>query len=192
MNNEEWTPEELERLRAARADTVPPPDLEAATVATLRHRGLVTRRLAHGPVAAAFRQKAVAAAALLAVAAALVVAASWSVMHKTAAPVPPSASPRFVLLLYAGADPIAGAPDTRRQEYAQWARDLSSRGIAISGEELSDEAAREVGSRARPAGDLPRGFFVVAAADLEAAEQIASTCPHLRYGGRIVVKRIVG
>jgi hypothetical protein len=96
-----------------------------------------------------------------------------------------------VLLLYAGVDPIAGAPDARRQEYAQWARDLTSRGIAISGEELSEEA-REVGSGGRPTGDLPRGFFVVAAADVEAAERIASTCPHLHYGGRIVVKRIVG
>ena len=35
-------------------------------------------------------------------------------------------------------------------------------------------------------------FIRVAAADLAAAERIASTCPHLRYGGRIVVKRVVG
>jgi len=192
MTNEDWTPEELERLRAARADAVPPRDLEDATVAALRHRGLVTRGLlARRRVVSAFSRKAIAAAALLTIAAALVLAAGWSVMHKAAAPVPPPSSPRFVLLLYAGAGPIAGAPDTRRQEYAQWARDISSRGIAISGEELSEEA-RQVGSSAPAAGDLPRGFFVVSAADLETAEQIAATCPHLRYGGRIIVKRIVG
>jgi hypothetical protein len=190
MNNEEWTPEELERLRAARADAVPPPDLEDATVAALRHRGLVTRRLVPGSAANVFKRKAVAAAALLAVAATLVIAAAWSVLHKAPAPVAPSQSPRFVLLLYAGADPVAGAADTRRQEYSQWARDLSARGVAVSGEELSDEA-RDVGSSTSPPGDLPRGFFVVAAADLDAAERIASSCPHLRYGGRIVVKRIV-
>lgn len=184
MNDEHWTPEELERLRAARTDAVPPHDLEDATVAALRHRGLVARRRN------AFQRKAIAAAAALTVAAALVLAVGWSVMHKAAPPVP-SSSPRFVLLLYAGADPIAGAPDTRRQEYAQWARDMSSRGIAISGEELAEDA-REIGAGGRPAGDLPRGFFVVSAADVEAAERIASTCPHLRYGGRIVVKRIVG
>jgi hypothetical protein len=191
MTNEDWTPEELERLRAARADAMPPRDLEDATVAALRHRGLVTRRLlARRRVVSAFNRKAVAATALLTIAAALVLAAGWSVMHK-AGPVRPSSSPRFVLLLYAGAGPIAGAPDTRRQEYSQWARDMSSRGIAISGEELSEEA-RQVGSSAPAAGDLPRGFFVVSAADLETAEQIAATCPHLRYGGRIIVKRIVG
>ena len=190
MTNEEWTPEELERLRAARTDAVPPRDLEDATVAALRHRGLITRRLSHGSLAFALRQKAVVATALLVLAAALVAAATWSVMHKTAAPPAASQSPRFVLLLYAGVDPIAGAQDTRRQEYAQWARDLVSRGTAISGEELAEEAV-EVGSGVRPAGDLPRGYFVVAAADLATAERIASTCPHLRYGGRIVVKRIV-
>ena len=197
MSNEEWTPEELERLRAARIDAVPPRDLEDATVAALRHRGLVTRGLipggllSHGAAASAFRRKTIAAAAALTLAAALVLAAGWNVMHKGAPPVPSSSAPRFVLLLYAGADPITGAADTRRREYAQWARDLSARGITISGEELSEDA-RQVGSSVLPAGDLPRGFFVVSAADLEAAEQIASTCPHLRYGGRIVVKRIVG
>ena len=196
MNNDEWTPEELERLRAARADAVPPRDLEDATVAALRHRGLVSRgligrgRLSPAAVASAFRRKAIAATAVLTIAAALVLAAGWSVMHKAAAPASPSSSPRFVLLLYAGTDPIGGAPDIRRREYSQWARDLSSRGIAISGEELSEDA-REVGP-GRPSGDLPRGFFVVSAADVEAAQQIASTCPHLRYGGRIVVKRIIG
>jgi len=30
-----------------------------------------------------------------------------------------------------------------------------------------------------------------AAPDLEAAQQIASSCPHLRYGGRIVIQRIL-
>jgi hypothetical protein len=190
MNHEEWTPEERERLRAARAELVPPPDLEDATVAALRHRGLVTRRFPHGAGVAAFRRKAVVATALLTLAATLVMAAGWSVMHRAVAPITPSPSPRFVLLLYAGADPIAGTPGTRRQEYAQWARDLSSRGITISGEELSEET-RQVGSTVPPAADLPRGFFVVTAADLEAAQRIASSCPHLRYGGRIVVKRIV-
>ena len=184
MNHDEWTPEELDRLRAVRVDGAPPRGLEEATVAALRERGLVRpmpRRLA-------------AAAALVAVAATLVVAVGWSVMHRSAAPAPvPQASPRFVLLLYAGTDPIGGTPDTRRREYAQWVRDVAAGGAAISGEELS-ENAREVPPRAdaQPiAGPLPRGFFVVGAPDLDAAQRIASTCPHLRYGGRIVIKRIV-
>jgi hypothetical protein len=188
MNNEEWTEEELARLRAARTDAVPPPGLEDATVAALQHRGLV---------ASAFRRRTArrlaAAGALLGTAAALVAAIAWSVTHKPAPPAGPPAAPRFVLLLYAGAEPIAGAADTRRREYAQWARGVAAGGAAISGEELSEDG-REVPAPvdAPPAMvPLPRGFFVVSAPDLDAAQRIASTCPHLRYGGRIVVKRIV-
>jgi hypothetical protein len=103
-----------------------------------------------------------------------------------------------MLLLYAGGTPVAGTPDTRRREYADWARGIASRGVAISGEELADEA-REVGvatsdasSPVAPAsGPLPRGYFVVSVPDLDSAQRIAATCPHLRYGGRIVVKKIV-
>jgi predicted GIY-YIG superfamily endonuclease len=35
----------------------------------------------------------------------------------------------------------------------------------------------------------PRGFFVVRARDLAEAQRIAAACPHLRYGGRIVLRR---
>jgi hypothetical protein len=184
MNNDEWTPEEQDRLKAARVDGIPPRGLEEATVGALRERGLVRPA----------NRGLMAAAGLVAMAAALVAAVGWGVMHRSAAPAPaPPASPRFVLLLYAGTDPIAGTPDTRRREYSQWARDVAAGGAAISGEELAEES-RELPTGADPgavAGPLPRGFFVVSAPDLDAAQRIASTCPHLRYGGRIVVKRIV-
>jgi len=32
----------------------------------------------------------------------------------------------------------------------------------------------------------------VEAPDLPSAERLASTCPHLRHGGRIVIRRIAG
>jgi hypothetical protein len=184
MSDDDWTPREADRLRAARVDGVPPPGLEEATVAALRERGLLRpphRRLA-------------AAVALVAMAAALVAVAAWSVLHRSTPAAPQvataPASTRFVLLLYAGVDPVAGTPDTRRREYSQWARDLAAAGTVISGEELAEESRELPGSSAPPALPLPRGFFIVSAPDLAAAERIASTCPHLRYGGRIVVKGI--
>ena len=70
---------------------------------------------------------------------------------------------------------------------------LASRGVQVSGEELSEESAAlgpSIGSAA-DGGALPRGFFVIRAGDLAEAQRIASTCPHLRYGGRIVIKRVV-
>jgi hypothetical protein len=106
--------------------------------------------------------------------------------------VAPPESPRFVLLIYAGTSPVAGAPDIRRREYSQWARDLAAGGTPISGEELSEDAREVPAPPGAPLdGLLPSGFFVVSAPDLDAAQRIASTCPHIRYGGRIVVKRVV-
>ena len=190
MNNEDWTPKELERLRAARTEAAPPPDLEDTTVTALRRRGLLSGRRSKRARTSVFRGKGLGTAALIAAAAALAIVASWSVLHKPAAPLAPSGSPKFALLLYAGVDPAPGAPDRRHEEYAQWARDLSARGVAITGEELADDT-RQLGAPASTSPELPRGFFVVSAADFDAAQRIASSCPHLRYGGRIVIKRVV-
>jgi len=180
MTDDELTREEHDRLARARVPVTPPAGLEDRTVHALRERGLVRRpRPWSGAIAA------------LAAAAAILLAVGWGVMGRTAAPGSVPAGSRFALLLYAGVDPPAGGADTRRQEYAAWARDLSSRGVAITGEELAEDV-REIGAGASsPPGFLPRGFFVLSAESLDAAERIAATCPHLRYGGRIAVKRIV-
>ena len=173
--------EERDRLARARVDGVPPRALEERTVALLRERGLI--RSSRRPwIAAGF---AAAAAVLLAL-------VLWAVPPRSTSTTSAGTGPRYMLLLYAGTDPVSGSAETRRREYSQWARDLSSNGVAITGEELSDEV-REVGASAvQPAAlALPRGFFIVDAPDLSSAERIASTCPHLRYGGRVVIKRIV-
>jgi len=184
MTDDDLTAEERDRLRRARIDPAPPRALEDRTVEALRQRGLL-RRSRHPLMAVAWP----AAAALV-----LAAGAMWLVMQRSSsssAAIAPG--PRFVLLLYAGSDPVTGTADERRREYAQWARDIASRGVPISGEELSEDA-HEVppAADATPASaPLPRGFFIVQAPDLASAERLASTCPHLRYGGRIVVKRIV-
>jgi hypothetical protein len=94
--------------------------------------------------------------------------------------------PRFALLLYGGE--TAESPD-RRREYAAWARTLSRQGVDIDGEELGPRRV-ELPS---PGSDIsdPRGFFIVSAATLEAARDVAASCPHLSHGGRIVIRPIV-
>ena len=181
MTDDELTRDEHDRLARARVAVTPPSGLEDRTVRALRERGLVRRPR---PWSSAIAAVAAAAAILLAV--------GGGLMSRSGAPGgAPVAGSRFVLLLYAGTEPPAGAADSRRQEYAAWARDQASRGIAITGEELAEDA-RELGAAGgAPAGLLPRGFFVVSAESLDAAERIAATCPHLGYGGRIAVKRIV-
>src|SRR4029078_13733523 len=86
----------------------------------------------------------------------------------------------------------ARAAAASRREYAKGARESAWRGVAISGEELAEETS-VVGS----GGDVnptlqPRGFFIVEAPDLPSAERLASTCPPLRHGVRIVIRRIAG
>ena len=199
MINDELSPEELELLRRARTDVAPPRRLEDDTVAILRERGLVRPPLRIRSLASARWTWAIAAT--------LVALFGWGIAREfrrapsgvaTNSVAAAIAGPRYMLLLYAGGTPVAGTPDTRRREYADWARTIASRGVAISGEELADEA-REVGigtsdadSPVAPAsGLLPRGYFLVSAPDIDSAQRIAATCPHLRYGGRIVVKKIV-
>jgi hypothetical protein len=42
------------------------------------------------------------------------------------------------------------------------------------------------------AGDAPRvsGFFLIRAGSLDEAEAIARDCPHLRHGGRVLVRDV--
>ena len=176
MIEDELPPDLAKALSDARVAIAPPRAVEEATMSALRQRGLVYPRRRRARVLWS-----------VAAAAAIVAMVSWLVLSRTAAP---ADGPRFVLLLYAGSDPVSGTADVRRQEYGAWARDLAARGVQVSGEELSDESAA-LGAAGADGAALPRGFFVIRADDLAAAQRIAATCPHLRYGGRIVIKRVV-
>jgi hypothetical protein len=84
----------------------------------------------------------------------------------------------FLLLLYEDgsyrpAEP--GAEAARVDEYRSWARGVAAQGVPITGERLED-------------GGAIGGFFFVAVPTKMEAERIAATCPHVRYGGRVVVK----
>jgi hypothetical protein len=108
---------------------------------------------------------------------------------------PAPGAPRFALLLYrdpARPEPAGIGHDALVAEYRAWARDVARRGHAVSGEEL-DERALAVGRLAPSGGEggpLLVGFFVVSARSAEEAAAIARSCPHLRYGGAVVVRPI--
>ena len=123
MNDDPLLPEEQDRLARARIPVAPPPGAEDRLVGALRERGLLRRRAssAIGWIAAA--------------AAVVLIVAAWMLWPQAV----PS-GPRFILLLYAGSDPIQGTAADRRREYADWARTVASRGVAISGEELTGES----------------------------------------------------
>ena len=157
-----------------RREIEPPSALEDRVVAALRDRGYLasSRRWSSASVFAA------AAAALV------LLLSGYAIGASSAPAAPPSAdggSPRFLLLLHeTPATATTGVPEPQLvEEYRQWARGVSAEGTTIQGEKLKDVP-----------GQTLSGFFVVAAPTREAADAIAASCPHARYGGRIEVREI--
>ncbi len=104
----------------------------------------------------------------------------------------------YALLLYEDATyQTSTQPDSsdRVAEYGAWARQLAADGSVVGGEKLSDTgvllASAESSARIpqSDAGALT-GYFVIRARDDADAARIAATCPHVKYGGRISIRRI--
>jgi hypothetical protein len=147
-------------------DVAPPPELEERTVTALRRERLLRSPAARWP---RLWQSAAALA---------IFAAGLALGRTSAAPAvvaPGVASAPFLFLLEGG--PVAATPaeETRTvEEYRAWAVKLRDDGRAVSGERLTDV----------------RGFFVISAASLDEANQLARASPHARRGGRVIVHPI--
>lgn len=174
---------ELARLVSALPTSMPVPE-------SLERRALTAFRM-HRPVARAV----IAAAAVVLFACGL---AAGRLLPSGGAPETNSGG--YLLLLYEddGYRPAApGAVAARVDEYRAWARGIAERGIAIDGERLEDEGvqlewrAGVVVRASTTSDDRLGGYFVVGATSRAEAERIATTCPHLRHGGRVVVKAIL-
>lgn len=179
-------------------DIDPPAHLKRRVERTLRARRFVAPRMPTW-----FRIAGSAAAALLLVAAGFWLGAVAGAAGDSAADAASStAETRYVLLLYEGDDFRPSADeDALVAEYSRWAGGLARRGSLIAGEKLAEagillEAPGGDGvplrgvDHASPLGRLG-GYFVISAADRAEALAIAGTCPHLRHGGRIVMRPIV-
>jgi hypothetical protein len=112
--------------------------------------------------------------------------------------------PRYILFLHEDEQIFANrSPEEMMkviERYSAWSRSLAEKGQMAGGEKLTDGKGRVL----RPGGkeilvtdgpyaetrETVGGFFIVTAPDLEAAEAIARTCPHLSYGGRIELREI--
>ena len=169
MSDEERNGSPLANLPA---EEPPPAGLEARLAARLR---------AEGQLAPPRRWPWIAIAAALGA-----VAMLWFVQPRHVEPRHESA---YILLLYEPA--AASSKPSRAVEYGNWAR--SMRPHVVGGEELGPD----VGAFA-PAAPVPgtsatqlAGYFLLEAPNDFEAERIARSCPHLRYGGRVDLRRIV-
>ncbi len=110
--------------------------------------------------------------------------------------------PGFLLLLYEDADFQPAIQEAALvAEYGKWAAEVAGDGVTITGQKLGETSLllesphgdalsvqdRESGS---PIGRLG-GYFVLSTDDRAQALEIARSCPHLRHGGRILVRPIV-
>jgi len=195
----EWPEEtlsEAERraLQALHEDLLPPPALEDRVILELKSQGLL--RAQH----AGWRWPRRAALALAASLAVFLGGVYFGT--RATSPAPRSAGAQFVFFLVEGESfraPLPGEEKDRIAEYRNWAHRLGDSGIRLSGEKLKD--GEEI-LRASPSGVLSAGaeakdgvgslggYFIVEAKNLEQARKIASTCPHLLHGGRLIIRQI--
>jgi hypothetical protein len=184
------SPDELNNLHALRAGPNPPAALESRVVQSLRQRELL-------------RRKNILPRILIASAAALLLlVGGWFAGRMFPLTRVATSQPRFILLLESSgrsAEPQithdSQEEQKRAQEYVQWARSLRVGGRSVSGERLADsgEALDLLGAsdeQWKPSSGSLQGFFIISAANLAQATDLARRCPHLRYGGRIEVRPI--
>jgi len=111
---------------------------------------------------------------------------------------------QYLLLLhetpadYAGMSP-AEAKDLLGR-YVAWTQAMRAQGHIVAGEKLADEGGRQIRvAGGRPlasdgpyaeAKDVVGGLYIIRAENDAAAEQIASTCPHLAGRNWIQLRRI--
>ncbi len=82
-------------------------------------------------------------------------------------------------------------------EYVAWARELVESGRFVAGDELAP-GGRILSVRSgdvntqhiENVAEAASGYFIIAAADLDEAAQIAADCPHLKYDGTVEVRQI--
>jgi hypothetical protein len=166
----------------------PGPDVEDRIVAALRARGLIRTSWTRSRFAA---RLAAAAAGLALLAAGFAVGRA-----STPRPGEEPAQTRFALFLLRGAEALPENPVEeagRVAEYRSWARGLAGAGRFVSGEKLEDRAEQigaPAGAVASASEEEVRGFFIISAESFDDALAIARQCPHLRHGGRILVRPI--
>ena len=177
-------------LKAMSGPVTPPPRLKERVTDDLRRRGLLAAQRQKHPGRLVMYLAASAALLLLGFAA-----------GRTGGRQIQDSSPRFALLLYEDAQfKRPTHAEELVNEYSAWARGLRGQGKLVLGEALRSDSnsilsTDTAGVAIRPgdaSSDLGAlsGFFISRAENAAAAMAVARDCPHLRHGGRVLLKPI--
>jgi hypothetical protein len=180
-------------LRGLREGPSAPAALEARVVAALRGQGLLGEGA--GARGGGWRRGALLAAGLAASLAAFALG-WWARGPGLAAPAAaPAGAARYVLLIHDTGTELPAAQEAALvREYGEWAAGLRRRGVAINGEKLEESRTVLASGGRRDERGSSRGalagYFLLDAADPAAALAVAESCPHLRHGGTVELRRI--
>jgi hypothetical protein len=182
-NSEELTQKEREALQSLAREMVPPAELEARVIRGLKRDGLI-----RGAFWNRSRRAAVAVAASLI----LFVSGYLTGAHQEqpASGFTMSESTYVLFLIQGPTYREASDPEQlklRIEEYRNWARGIREEGIAITGVKLQPDFS-VLGDGATGSG--VSGYFLIEAKNLQQANALAASCPHLRYGGQVEIRRI--
>jgi len=111
---------------------------------------------------------------------------------------------QFMLLLHENPSEFAGHTQEQMEsviaEYQAWGQRLAAEGRLVGSHKLTDEGGRHVAKRGSEflvtdgpfaeAKEVLGGYYIVNAASYDEAVEIAKTGPHLRYNGRIEVRKV--
>ena len=109
----------------------------------------------------------------------------------------PDGMPQWLLLLYEDGSfrgPAPGQEGRYVEEYSRWAAGLAAEQRLVAAGELPPGGVLiDPDGRGQPHTEATRlgattGYFLIKAESAERAREIAATCPHLRHGGRIVIR----
>jgi hypothetical protein len=185
--NDELTSDERRALDALPREESPPAFLEDRTVLALQQHGALKRRRIGD-----WRRVVAAAAAALVLLVGGAAAGRWTAM-------PVADRPEFVLLLRTGQGQPPGSHEEMVQrvgEYSAWARAAHEEGLLVTGEKLTDDGQLVSSNgafdmdEALAHDDAIEGYFLIRAPDYQQAAALASSCPHIKYGGEIELRRI--
>lgn len=166
-------------LRDLYGDATPPADLKARVEHSLRESDALASR--------GTSWRFVAAAALI------LAAVGGAYVAGRMRPAPVDMRDTYVLLLYEDSTYRDDRPVPQIiAEYAIWADSLARAGALVLAEKLGDARYDVVAAGLaldRVASEpAPTGMFIIRAPDANAATAIARASPHVRQGGRVVVR----